>query len=337
MPILQEQTLRLEHCPNLKTFITKPVSSSLMGSKEPNEMNPEEGSHAFMQPLFNEELSSMDVEETQYNEHGARIGCRLTNLQAMSWFQNLSFLEVEGSGNTKHLLSFSTAKAMVYLKHLHILECKCLEEVLVSKELGEGRPNFFPQLECLFLKDLPILKRFYEGSNIEFPCLKKLQLKNCPKLKTFITKSVSSCLTGNKEPNEMNAKEGSNAVMQPLFNEEIGFPSLERLRIALLDDLKIIWENQVAADSFCNLKSIFVKSCKNLRNIFSALVARFLLQLEELRIVNCGVEELVAGEGGAEGIARFVFPQVTILHLISLPRLKWFYPGVHSSKWPKLK
>jgi hypothetical protein len=52
-------------------------------------------------------------------------------------------------------------------------------------------------------------------------------------------------------------------------------------------------------------------------------------------IINCEVlEEIVEGEEVAQPI---VFSQVTVLHLVQLPRLKWFYRGVHTSKWPKLK
>ena len=66
-------------------------------------------------------------------------------------------------------------------------------------------------------------------------------------------------------------------------------------------------------------------------------MARCLMQLEDLRIDNCGVEEIVLREEIAEAAARFVFPKVTLLVLRKLPKLKWFYRGVHTSEWPLLK
>ena len=42
--------------------------------------------------------------------------------------------------------------------------------------------------------------------------------------------------------------------------------------------------------------------------LFPAYVARFRMQLEDLRIVKCGLEEVVALEDGAEAAARLVFP-----------------------------
>ena len=42
--------------------------------------------------------------------------------------------------------------------------------------------------------------------------------------------------------------------------------------------------------------------------LFPASVARFLMQLEDLQIVKCGMEEVGALEDGAEAAARLVFP-----------------------------
>ncbi len=61
------------------------------------------------------------------------------------------------------------------------------------------------------------------------------------------------------------------------------------------------------------------------------------MQLNDLRIFDCEVEEIVAQEDGAEAAARFVFPKLTRLLLCRLPKLKWLYRGVHTFKWPLLK
>jgi hypothetical protein len=46
-------------------------------------------------------------------------------------------------------------------------------------------------------------------------------------------------------------------------------------------------------------------------------VATCLTQLEQLVIVNCEVlEEIVAEEEAEQAIARFVFPRLTVLHLV---------------------
>ena len=137
------------------------------------------------------------------------------NIHKMGRGRGLSHLTVKGSGNLKYLLSSSTARFMAQLKYLYIEDCKVIEEILLTEDLGEEEiiPKvLFPQLEDLFLKDLPVLKRFRIGSNIRFPSLTSMTIKQCPKLESFIFKPVSS---------KMNSEEISHTTMQPLFNEKV--------------------------------------------------------------------------------------------------------------------
>jgi hypothetical protein len=171
------------------------------------------------------ELSYIDSEELLQNQHRARSSFKLTNIQTKSRFQNLRSLKVEGSGSLKYLLSSSTARVMEQLKYLSIKDCKVMEEVLLTEDLGEEEEIIpivlFPRLNILKLKDLPVLKRFCVGSNNKFPSLKYLRIEQCPKLKSFILKPVSSGITVSKEVKEMNSEENSLTTMQPLFNEEV--------------------------------------------------------------------------------------------------------------------
>ncbi|KAJ6928875.1 hypothetical protein NC652_012892 [Populus alba x Populus x berolinensis] len=118
---------------------------------------------------------------------------------------------------------------------------------------------------------------------------------------------------------------------------QVAFPDLEVFRIGEMDNLKVIWHNELRSDSFDNLCNVHVKGCPGLRSLFPASIAQNLPQLEELLIVNCGVEEIVAKDEGLEEGPEFLFPKVTDLHLVKLPELKRFYPGIHTSEWPRLK
>jgi hypothetical protein len=170
------------------------------------------------------ELSSIDLEEIQHNQHWTRSSSKLTNMQGSLRFQNLSFLEVHGSGSLKYMLSSSIVRFMAQLKHLHILECKVVEEIILTEDLGEEEEEkitpkvLFPLLECLKLKDLPVLKRFCKGSNIKFPSLRGLWIEKCPKLKSFITNSGIKVI---KELKETNIEVIPHTSMYPLFNEEV--------------------------------------------------------------------------------------------------------------------
>ena len=78
------------------------------------------------------------------------------------------------------------------VKHLHIIECKVMEEVLHIDEEEMLSDALFPRLECLFLQHLPILKRFCIDSNVEFPLLTNFSANSCPKLKTFGLVEINS-------------------------------------------------------------------------------------------------------------------------------------------------
>ncbi|XP_050274703.1 uncharacterized protein LOC126717238 isoform X11 [Quercus robur] len=370
------------------------------------------------------ELSSIHYEEILlHNQHRASSSFKLIDLR----FQNLRNLKVKCSGNLKYLLSSSIATFMVQLKYLDIEDCKVMEEVLLTEDLGEEEiiPKvLFPRLENLVLKDLPVLKRFCIGTDLRFPSLKELWIEKCPKLESFIFKPTSSTMTVSKELKEVNSEEISHTAVQPLFDEKVAFPNLETLIISYMPNLKIIWHDKFAPGSFTklqsmkvlfcenlmkifqvnmlsrfqsleslvvedcgsvqeifelqgqeitetraiivtqlkklfmhrlpklkcvwnkdpkgtfsfpNLQKISVWECESLKSLFPTSLARCLKQLEDLQIAECGIEEIIEQEEGAKEDARFMFPKLTLLMLRQLPKLKWFYRGVHTSEWPLLK
>ncbi|KAG7968621.1 hypothetical protein I3843_08G164400 [Carya illinoinensis] len=105
--------------------------------------------------------------------------------------------------------------------------------------------------------------------------------------------------------------------------------------------MKHVWsEYPKTVFNFQNLQEIYAKRCKSLKSLFPISIINCLKQLQVLVIEDCGVEEIVAIEGGGEeAVARMklVFPQVTKLILRNLHRLKRFYKGVHVTKWLMLK
>ena len=166
------------------------------------------------------ELSHIHSEEIlQHNQHRATPSFKLTS----SRFQNLCDLKVKGCGNLKYLLSSSTTRFMLQLKYLSVIDCKVMEEILLTEDLG-GEDIIpmvlFPRLEVLTLKDFPVLKRFCIGRNIIFPSLRGLLIEQCPKLESFIFKPVNSSMIVSKELKEVNS-EISPTALQPLFNEEV--------------------------------------------------------------------------------------------------------------------
>ena len=118
-----------------------------------------------------------------------------------------------------------------------------------------------------------------------------------------------------------------------------GSTHLRHLILNNLPKLKHVWtSNPEAILTFQNLRQVKVSECKTLKSLFPVSVAKSLEQLEILHINDCELmEEIVTLEEGLETMTKFVFPQITSLTLQSLPELKCFYPGKHTSKWPSLK
>ena len=105
-----------------------------------------------------------------------------------------------------------------------------------------------------------------------------------------------------------------------------------------LPNLKHIWiKDPYGILSFENLKLLEVGYCQSLKYLFPASLVRDLMQLQDLRVSSCGVEELVVKEDGVETTPRFVFPIMTSLRLTKLQQFKSFYLGTHTSEWPLLK
>ncbi|KAL5825698.1 hypothetical protein ACOSQ3_021761 [Xanthoceras sorbifolium] len=105
-----------------------------------------------------------------------------------------------------------------------------------------------------------------------------------------------------------------------------------------MENLKMIWQNQlIESVRYCpKLSKVSLYDCQNLESLFPASIAKSLLQLEELHVETCGIKEIVSKGGVEEAGARFVFPQLTSLHLNNLEELRCFCPGKHATEWPKL-
>ncbi|XP_044474977.1 probable disease resistance protein At4g27220 [Mangifera indica] len=277
-----------------------------------------------------------------------------------SYIQCLKSLTVEECNSLKFLFSSFMVKSFVQLQKLVICNCKSMEAVIFESEGLEGTEKIlqmkFPKLLYLKLQGLPKLTRFGIGNPVKFPSLNELHIESCSSLKTF---SPNSSSVGMSLENILTTNIG------PLFDDKADLPSLEKLILLRLDNLQLIWHNQLHGDSFCKLKEVRVEFCENLmtivpsnstqglltfqnletltvdncwniKSLFPVSIATSLLQLKQLTLRSCGLEEIV-GKQEVDGTPRFLFPQLTWLKLSGLPELKYFYMGSYTAEWPMLK
>ncbi|KAK7840700.1 alpha-xylosidase 1 [Quercus suber] len=74
---------------------------------------------------------------------------------------------------------------------------------------------------------------------------------------------------------------------------------------------------------FGNLRSLKVKECNSLTNLFSPSIAKLLVMLWDIEAINCGkIEEILASAGEEEDENDVLFSQVFSILLEDLPNLK---------------
>ena len=105
---------------------------------------------------------------------------------------------------------------------------------------------------------------------------------------------------------------------------QVVFPSLETLTIMHMENLKIIWHDQLAEDSFFKLQSLFVQYCENLVNIFESNMLTRFQSLERLDVCDCGsLQEVFEIQGHDVGDTHAVTASpLKNLYLYHLPKMK---------------
>ena len=199
---------------------------------------------------------------------------------------------------------------------LETLKIKDMENLKIIWHDQLAEDSFF-KLQSLFVDHCENLVNIFESNMLtKFQSLERLEVSYCGSLQEVF------------ELQRHDVRESHAVTAIPL----------KRLILRCLPKMKQVWnKDPQGIFSFQNLQVISVWECESLNSLFPASVTRFLMQLEDLRIGNCGVEEIVSREEVAEAAARFVFPKVTLLILRKLPKLKWLCRGVHTSEWPLLK
>ncbi|KAL5768390.1 hypothetical protein ACOSP7_014942 [Xanthoceras sorbifolium] len=270
--------------------------------------------------IFNEKVAFPSLEHMEISN--------IKNLE-MIWhdrfaehsFCNLRSMKVEGCNK---LLCIFRSNMPERFSKLESVTFPSLEEIDIS---GAGKLKIIwykqlPETSFCKLKSVKVegchkLLTIFQSSTLErVPRLKSLTVSNCDSLEEIFD------LRG------VNFEESHSATVFQL--RELHFNGLPKL--------KLIWSKDPRGMlSFKKLCKVKVSDCQSLKSLFPASIATSLLQLEELDVDNCGVEEIVAGGNGAKSTSRFVFPRVTSLKLSYLWELRTFYSGKHTAEWQALK
>ncbi|KAJ9145935.1 hypothetical protein P3X46_028262 [Hevea brasiliensis] len=163
---------------------------------------------------------------------------------------------------------------------------------------------------------------------VEFPELTDLELRDLPNFRGFIiNKSLSwKDIDQPSTSQRNNSTEIEHAQLQsmagPVEMISILFPSL--------------------CQRLSNLQKLYLSNCGLLKVAFPPSVARQLVRLEELTVIDCLEIEYIVAETQQEEkdkrISKIVFPNLILLELSRLPKLMAFCADNHISfDWPSLE
>ena len=110
---------------------------------------------------------------------------------------------------------------------------------------------------------------------------------------------------------------------------------LRRLDLSDLPKLMHIWKKSPKRIlGFGNLRLLIVSGCDNLTYLFSPSIAKLLVMLEDIKVINCEkIEEILERAREEEEEKEISFYKVKSILLEDLPKLKCFC----NEKWPSLK
>ncbi|KAB2607011.1 disease resistance protein [Pyrus ussuriensis x Pyrus communis] len=270
-----------------------------------------------------------------------------------SFSTNLRFLRLTYCGVLKYAFSLSAARNLVQLEELDIGGCHQMEEI-VSKQGREHEE---------------------EADMISFHKLTKLSLRRLRRLVGFFQ---ANKLYSNQEETTPRLEHQSAGIFEKaIFPSKCisWFPSLEEVVLdymtfeGVLFDLKIhivmdgqtaptcpqlrklkiyvcsfthLWKNIPSGfQGFQNLRYLELTSCSGINYVFSHLIARKLLNLEEVDISGCPDLETVVRitEENEEEATKdmILFPKLNRFEIVYLPRLTSLCPEGFTFQWSSTK
>ncbi|XP_048135721.1 uncharacterized protein LOC125315313 [Rhodamnia argentea] len=176
-------------------------------------------------------------------------------------FHCLTKLKVIGCHSLRFLFLASMVKSLAQLRELEVVYCKKMEAIIMEEEGLETETSGI----------------------LAFPML------------TYLRLSLESltCFSRKKCSREARNQDYVKSRATALFNHEVAFPRLETLEIYDMHNIEMIWDNQAAADSFHNVKSLVVLGCDKLVNIVPSCIVGRLRNMESLDVYYCGSLEVV--------------------------------------------
>lgn len=223
-------------------------------------------------------------------------------------FSNLVKLHIESMTYLKELCRGQPSiRFLQKLKDVYIEDCKELK-VAFPMNIGHLEKEEISQtlllsnLTRLVLRSLPELESIWklQPSHASHRSVKVVSIQNCKKLKSIFSTSLAQSLLHLQQLNISYCGELENVFdfTQEMAEHEVpALSNLTSLELMSLLKLRCIWKGPTHLVNLQSLKTMIIRRCFELENLFTMALAESLVHLEVLQICDCdSLEHLIIEE-----------------------------------------
>ncbi|XWS58001.1 hypothetical protein CRYUN_Cryun09bG0221500 [Craigia yunnanensis] len=285
-----------------------------------------------------QEIISTEIKKEEYGKRAVISFPRLNSLKLKRLHKLIGFCLED------YIVEFQS------LKILHIEDCLELKEFIINKSSTDNmlfnEKIAFPNLEEMTISNLKNVKSIWYSQpqlhGDSFRKLKELKVEYCDELLNIFSSFLLPVIQRLEMLRVTNCASLEEVFeLQRLDIKETGVVAIQLRELFIYDlpKLKHVWNKDPHGNiSFHDLRLVSLWKCWSLRSLFPVSIAKDLPHLENLQVLECGVEEIVSKNiEGLEEKIWFKFDKLSSLLLWYLPDLKCFYPGVHNIVWPMLR
>ncbi|KAF8396992.1 hypothetical protein HHK36_018630 [Tetracentron sinense] len=193
------------------------------------------------------------------------------------------------------------------LTELRVKYCEEFDEIFCYEGTIEGHP-LLSRLRVLRLSDLDRLTSIWNGivPSGTLPNLETVDVFSCERLCSLFSFALAQ------------------SIQQLQFLRIWRCPNMENL--IWMEDIELT--QLQSATIFQNLREVEIIACDSMKSVFSLSLGRGLQNLEKLVIDHCdGIEEIIIADDKGMGVVteKVELPQLQVIELVDLPKLKCFF------------
>ncbi|XP_022944435.1 probable disease resistance protein At4g27220 isoform X3 [Cucurbita moschata] len=258
-------------------------------------------------------------------------------------FKKLKSISIQSCGEIRNLFSISVLKVVSNLQEISVTDCGMMDEIISIETEEQSSICSITSLTLekvdkltsfctkLFIQEDPQNTIPCFDQRVSFPELKHLSITKGNNLETLWH---SDGLASNSFSKLQTVRIEGCKRLRCMFpsNTSARFNSLERIEVRKCGNLKQLLPSSML---FLSLNELSVEKCNGMMSLFSATVAKGLVNLRSIKVRCCREMRCVVAAGEEQG--GVVFGKLKSVELDLLPELGSFYCGKCRIEFPRLE